>query len=280
MYLLSKTFKLKIRINRIEHAQIKEDHKMLKEISLSGKTALITGGASGIGYAIAQEMCDAGANVIIVGRRDEQLREAAKSLGNRCTWHVFDVTNYSAYEEFIQKIENNTPIDILVNNAGINNKKDYFDFTSDEFDTIVATQEKAPFLLSQTVAKHMRERKSGCIIFISSLSAILGMHEIQAYTACKSAVKGLARSLARDLGPYGIRVNSLNPGFVYTDMLKRTNLKTPERLHEIETRTPLQGFTQTKDLGMAAAFLASDAARFITGIDLVVDGGISSSFLL
>lgn len=280
MYLLSKTFKLKIRINRIEHAQIKEDHKMLKEISLSGKTALITGGASGIGYAIAQEMCDAGANVIIVGRRDEQLREAAKSLGNRCTWHVFDVTNYSAYEEFIQKIENNTPIDILVNNAGINNKKDYFDFTSDEFDTIVATQEKAPFLLSQTVAKHMRERKSGCIIFISSLSAILGMHEIQAYTACKSAVKGLARSLARDLGPYGIRVNSLNPGFVYTDMLKRTNLKTPERLHEIETRTPLQGFTQTKDLGMAAAFLVSDAARFITGIDLVVDGGISSSFLL
>ena len=112
------------------------------------------------------------------------------------------------------------------------------------------------------------------------MASILGMHEIQAYTVCKSGVKGLARSLARDLGPYGIRVNSLNPGFVYTDMLERTNLKTPERLKEIEERTPLKGFTQAKDLGMAAVFLASDAARFITGIDLVVDGGISSSFLI
>ena len=93
-------------------------------------------------------------------------------------------------------------------------------------------------------------------------------------------VKGLTRSLSRDLGPYGIRVNSLNPGFVYTDMLAKTNLKTPERLEEIQNRTPLRGFAKEKDLGMAAAFLCSDAARFISGIDLVVDGGISSSFLL
>ena len=135
-------------------------------------------------------------------------------------------------------------------------------------------------MLSQAVAERMKSRRSGNIIFISSLASVLGMHEIQAYTVCKSGIKGLARSLARDLGPYGIRVNSLNPGFVYTDMLERTNLKTPERLREIEERTPLKGFTQAKDLGMAAVFLASDAARFITGIDLVVDGGISSSFLI
>lgn len=139
---------------------------------------------------------------------------------------------------------------------------------------------KAPFELTRIVAQKMRERKSGNILFISSLASILGMHEIQAYTACKSGVKGLVRSLARDLGPYGIRVNSLNPGFVYTDMLKNTNLRTPERLRNIEEHTPLRGFAQAKDLGMAAVFLASDAARFITGIDLVVDGGISSSFLI
>ena len=253
---------------------------MIQEISLRGKTALITGGATGIGFAIAEQMYDAGANIVIAGRREGKLKEAAAKLGDRCSWYVFDVTETDKHEAFIQKLEEKAPIDILVNNAGINIKKDYFDFTAEEFDTIIATQAKAPFMLYQAVAKHMKERKSGCIIFISSLASILGMHQIQAYTVCKSGMRGLARSLARDLGPYGIRVNSLNPGFVYTDMLKNTNLKTPERLKEIEYRTPLRGFTQEKDLGMAAAFLASDAARFITGIDLVVDGGISSSFLI
>lgn len=253
---------------------------MKKEISLKGKTAIVTGGATGIGFAIASELLDADANVIILGRREEKLKEAVKKLGERCSYHVFDVTDTAHYDELISKIEETTPIDILVNNAGINNKKDYFDFTEEELDTIIATQAKAPFLFSQAVAANMKKRKSGCILFISSLASILGMHDIQAYTLCKSGVKGLTRSLSRDLGPYGIRVNSLNPGFVYTDMLAKTNLKTPERLEEIQNRTPLRGFAKEKDLGMAAAFLCSDAARFISGIDLVVDGGISSSFLL
>lgn len=253
---------------------------MMKEISLEGKTALITGGATGIGYAIAGEMCDAGADVVIVGRREEKLREAAQNLGDHCRWYQFDVTQIEEYERLLNQIEEQGTIDILVNNAGINIKKDFFDFKAEEFDRIVETQAKAPFMLSQAVAERMKSRRSGNIIFISSLASVLGMHEIQAYTVCKSGIKGLARSLARDLGPYGIRVNSLNPGFVYTDMLERTNLKTPERLRKIEERTPLKGFTQAKDLGMAAVFLASDAARFITGIDLVVDGGISSSFLI
>lgn len=253
---------------------------MLREISLEGKTALVTGGGTGIGFAIAAEMADAGADVVIVGRREEKLREAAGKIGEKCTWRVFDVTETEKYDEFFEELEKKAPIDILVNNAGINIKKDYFDFTAEEFDKIMETQAKAPFMLSQTAAKYMKERKSGCILFISSLASILGMHEIQAYTVAKSGVKGLARSLAKDLGPYGIRVNSLNPGFVYTDMLKNTNLKTPGRLEEIQNRTPMRGFAREKDLGMAAAFLASDAARFITGIDLVVDGGISSSFLI
>ena len=253
---------------------------MLQEISLEGKTALITGGGTGIGFAIAEEMADAGASVIIVGRREEKLKEAAEKIGEKCSWYVFDVTKTEEYEDFFRKLEKKAPVDILVNNAGINIKKDYFDFTAEEFDKIMETQAKSPFMLSQTAAKYMKERKSGCILLISSLASILGMHEIQAYTVAKSGMKGLARSLARDLGPYGIRVNSLNPGFVYTDMLKNTNLKTPGRLEEIQNRTPMRGFAKEKDLGMAAAFLASDAAGFITGIDLVVDGGISSSFLI
>ena len=198
---------------------------MMKEISLAGKTALITGGATGIGYAIAAEMCDAGADVVIVGRREEKLVEASQSLGDHCRWYQFDVTRTEDYGSFLDWIEEKAPIDILVNNAGINIKKDFFDFSAEEFDRIVETQAKAPFMLSQAVAERMKARKGGNIIFISSLASILGMHEIQAYTVCKSGVKGLARSLARDLGPYGIRVNSLNPGFVYTDMLRNTNLR-------------------------------------------------------
>ena len=102
---------------------------MKKEISLKGKTAIVTGGATGIGFAIASELLDADANVIILGRREEKLKEAAKKLGERCSYHVFDVTDTAHYDKLISKIETTTPIDILVNNAGINNKKDYFDFT-------------------------------------------------------------------------------------------------------------------------------------------------------
>lgn len=253
---------------------------MLKEIRLTGRHAVVTGGATGIGRAIATELIDAGASVTIVGRRLEVLRQAAEELGGQCRYRQFDVTHTAEYPELIDGIEREAPIDILVNNAGVNNKKDFLDFTAAEFDEIVATQAKAPFLLSREAAKHMKTRGRGCVIFISSLAARLGMHDIQAYTVCKAGMVALARSLTRDLAPHGIRVNSLNPGFVYTDMLKNTNLKTPERLREIENRTPLRGFTQVKDLGMAAAFLASDAARFITGVDLVVDGGISSTFLI
>lgn len=253
---------------------------MLKEISLAGKTALVTGGATGIGYAISEELIDAGADVIIVGRRREKLEEAAAKLGEKCTWYQFDVSECDKHEEFIDMLEAKAPLDILINCAGVNNKKDYLDFTAEEFDILMATQAKAPFMLSKVVASHMKERKSGVILLISSLSALLGMHQIQAYTVAKTGMLGLARSLARDLGPYGIRVNSLNPGFVYTDMLRNTNLKTPERLEQIQKATPLQGFAQTKDLGMAAAFLCSDAARFISGHDLVVDGGLSQVFVI
>lgn len=164
---------------------------MKKEISLKGKTAIVTGGATGIGFAIASELLDADANVIILGRREEKLKEAAKKLGERCSYYVFDVTDTAHYDELISKIEETTPIDILVNNAGINNKKDYFDFTEEELDTIIATQAKAPFLFSQAVAANMKKRKFGCILFISSLASILGMHDIQAYTLCKSGVKVL-----------------------------------------------------------------------------------------
>ena len=124
------------------------------------------GGATGIGFAIASELLDADANVIILGRREEKLKEAISKLGEHCSYYVFDITDTAHYDKLISKIETTTPIDILVNNAGINNKKDYFDFTEEELDTIIATQAKAPFLFSQAVAVNMKNE----ILDVSFLS--------------------------------------------------------------------------------------------------------------
>lgn len=251
---------------------------MMKEISLAGRHALITGGATGIGYAIAAEMIDAGARVTIVGRRLELLQKSAAELGSACEYAQFDITDTEGLPGFIAELEQKAPIDILVNNAGINIKRDYAEFTAQDFQAVTEIQEKAPFFLTQAVAGYMKERGRGCVIFISSLSSRLGMTRNHLYTMCKTGIVGMARSLSVDLAPHGIRVNSLNPGFVDTDLMRSTN--SPERVKSIQEKTPLRELIPRKDIGMAAVFLASDAARYITGIDLVVDGGISNAFLI
>lgn len=253
---------------------------MLKEISLAGRHALVTGGATGIGFAVAAEMLDAGATVTIVGRRPELLEKAARKLGPNCSFEQRDVTQWDELPAFVKRIEERQPIDILVNNAGINIKKDFTEFTAGEFDQVIAIQAKTPFILTQEVVKYMKPRKKGCIILISSLSARLGMVNIQPYTISKVGMMGMARSLTNELAPHGIRINSLNPGFVDTDMVRQTNVKTPERLQQIQDKTPLRRFGKPEEIGMAAAFLASDAASFITGTDILVDGGLSTSFLI
>lgn len=251
---------------------------MLNEISLKNKTALITGGGTGIGLAIAEEMKDAGANVIIVGRRVGTLKEAVKKIGEGASYFQFDVKDIEKMPAFIKEIEEKSPIDILVNNAGINVKKPFFEFTLAEYEDVLKTHATASFMLTQEVAKYMKERRKGSIIMITSLNILMGMKSLQPYSMAKAALGALSRSLTAELASFGIRVNSLNPGFTDTDMMRRTNLQNPERHAEIQAITPMQKYAAPKDLGMAAAFLASDAAGFITGIDLVVDGGISCSF--
>ena len=246
---------------------------MRNEISLEGKHALITGGGAGIGLGIAEEFVDAGAEVLLVGRRESVLREAAEHLGAHASYRTADLTEFDALPGLIADIEREFPIDILVNNAGINLKGPFLEYTPEEFDQVVAIQEKAVFFVTKEVAKYMVQRHAGSIVNISSLSARLGMPKNQAYTMCKGGIVALTRSLMMELAPYNIRVNSVNPGYIYTDMVKRINVNTPERLVVMEQATPLKRFGTAKDIGMAAAFLASDAASFITGVDLYVDGG-------
>ena len=246
---------------------------MRKEILLEGKHAVVTGGGTGIGFGIAAELIDAGADVLLLGRREDVLREAAEQLGERAAFRTADLTDFEVLPGLMEEIEQEFPVDILVNNAGINLKGKFLEYTPEDFDKVVAIQEKAVFFMTKAVAKYMTQRKSGSIINISSLSARLGMPSNQAYTMCKGGIVALTRSLMVELAPYNIRVNSVNPGYIYTDMIKKINVNTPERLVVMEQGTPLKRFGTTKEIGMAVAFLASDAASFITGIDLYVDGG-------
>ncbi len=247
--------------------------------SLKNKTALITGGGGGIGYAIAQAMLAAGATVIITGRREDALTEAANALGEQAHYMVNDVTNLPTLPDLVDRIEKkHGNIDILVNNAGINMKKSALEVTDEDFHRIVHTNLHAVFALTRECAKRMIPRKEGCILMISSMAAYYGIDRVAAYGASKSGVEGMVKILASEFSPYNVRVNAIAPGFIETSMMKNAMSSDPDRMNRALRRTPMGKFGKPEDIGNAAVFLASDAAGYITGVSLPVDGGNSSGF--
>ena len=252
--------------------------------SLTGKLALITGGGSGIGFDIARCMVAAGATVVITGRRAQPLQEAVARLneGNpkpSAHYVVNDVTERAALNELVSTIEaTHGPIGILVNNAGINMKKPALDVTDDDFDRIVHTNLHSVFSLTRACAAGMMARQSGSILMISSMAAYYGLDRVVAYAASKSAVEGMVRVLASEFSGQGVRVNAIAPGFIETAMSKTAMGGDPDRFSRAMRRTPMGKFGQPADIGWAAVFLASDAAGYITGVSLPVDGGNSIGF--
>ncbi|MEZ0611844.1 SDR family NAD(P)-dependent oxidoreductase [Fibrella sp. WM1] len=247
--------------------------------SLAGKRALITGGGSGIGFDIARCMVVAGAEVIITGRREQPLRDAVATLGETAFYRVNDVTERDALEALVDDIERTQgPIDILVNNAGINMKKPALEVTDADFDRIVHTNLNAVFSLTRTCAARMLERGSGSIIMISSMAAYYGIDRVVAYAASKSAVEGMVKVLASEFSGKGVRVNAIAPGFIETAMSKTAMGGDPDRFARAMRRTPMGKFGQPEDIGWAAVFLASEAAKYVTGVSLPVDGGNSIGF--
>lgn len=247
--------------------------------SLEGKLALITGGGSGIGLDIARCMVQAGARVVITGRREQPLQEAIHQLGERGYYRVNDVTARGALEELVDGIETELgPIDILVNNAGINMKKPALEVTDEDFDRIVHTNLNSVFSLTRTCAQRMMARQRGSIIMISSMAAYYGIDRVAAYAASKSGVEGMVKVLASEFSGNGVRVNAIAPGFIETAMSKTAMGGDPDRFARAMRRTPMGKFGQPEDIGWAAVFMASDAARYITGVSLPVDGGNSIGF--
>lgn len=247
--------------------------------SLEGKLALITGGGTGLGFAIARSMVSAGARVVITGRREQPLRDAVEALGENGHYMVNDVSDRDSLNELVSTIEaTHGPIDILVNNAGINMKKPAVEVSDGDFDRIVHTNLNAVFSLTRICATRMLERQRGSIIMISSMAAYYGLDRVVAYAASKSAVEGMVKVLASEFSDKGVRVNAIAPGFIETPMTQTAMGGDRSRFARVISRTPMQKFGRPQDIGWAAVFLASEGARYVTGVSLPIDGGNSIGF--
>lgn len=243
------------------------------------KIAVVTGGGSGLGFAIAKAFVNNNIFTIIIGRNNEKLQLAKQELGDNAAALACDLNNLAAIPLLIQNIyDTYGRIDILVNNAGVNYKKDFAEVTDEEFAQVIQTNLLAVFAVSREVVKKMLPKKSGSIINISSMAAQYGLPKVIAYSASKTAIEGMTRAMAVELSPQGIRVNCIAPGFIYSDMTATALDSDPDRKQRVFARTPMGIMGQPDDIGQAALFLADNNAKFITGIVLPVDGGNSIGF--
>lgn len=252
---------------------------MIKETGNQSKTAVISGGASGIGFAIARKFIENKIRCILIGRDEQKLAKAASVLGNTCEYVAFDITRLNEIPAMIKDIYNRfRKIDILVNNAGIHLKKPLFEVTDEEYESVIRTNQVAVFALSREIAFRMVSDKKGSIINISSMASQYGLPQVIAYTAAKSAVEGMTRAMAVELSPLGIRVNCIAPGFIETEMSANALAGDPARKEKVLSRTPMGRLGKAEEVADAALFLATESSSYITGVILPVDGGNSIGF--
>ena len=249
-------------------------------LELKNKTAVVIGGTSGIGLALAKALAQAGANVVPTGRRTEQIRSAVSAiegLGGKSLASPCDVTDHSSLEQLLQTVcITFGSVEILVNCAGRTKRMPTLEFSDADWDAIMETNLNGTARACRVFGKHMIDRHHGRIINIASLSSFVGLYEVAAYCASKGAVASLTKALAVEWAKYGVCVNALVPGVLRTDM-NAALLDGTERGREFLMRTPMKRFGQLDELAGATVFLASDAASFVTGHLLVVDGGIMAS---
>ncbi|USU07965.1 SDR family oxidoreductase [Sphingomonadaceae bacterium OTU29MARTA1] len=247
--------------------------------NLDGRTALITGGSRGIGYAIADALSAAGARVVLNARSQPPLDEAAatlRALGRTVDVAAFDVTDGSAVTDAVTKIESDVgPIDILVNNAGIQRRNPLDQFDDTDWHDLMRTNVDSVYFASKAVGRHMIVRGHGKIINIGSVQCELARPGIAPYTATKGAVRNLTRGLCADWARHGLQINAIAPGYFATP-LNKALVEDPAFDGWLRQRTPAGRWGQLKDLHGAAVFLASSASDFINGQTIFVDGGIVS----
>lgn len=249
-------------------------------LDLKDKTAVVIGGTSGIGLALAKGLAQAGAHVVPTGRREAETRSAVmavEALGQKSLAVTCDVTDKGTLEKLLQDVlAKFGSVEILVNCAGRTKRMPTLDVPEADWNAIMETNLNGTMRACRVFGRHMIERRYGRIINIGSLASFVGLHEVAAYCASKGAVASLTKSLAVEWAKFGVCVNAIAPGVLRTD-LNAALLDGTERGREFLLRTPMHRFGKPEELIGAAVFLASDAASFVTGHLLAVDGGFLGS---
>jgi gluconate 5-dehydrogenase len=248
--------------------------------SLKDEVALITGGATGLGFGIAHCMVAAGARVVVVGRRQSELDRAVAKLGRNAIGLSHDVTNFAGANDFLKQVECEVgaPVSILVNNAGVHLKKPAASVSVEEFQTVLNTHVLGAHALTAAALPGMLDRGHGSLLFTASMASLFGIPLVLPYSAAKSAYVGMVRTLAAEVSGQGVRVNAIAPGWIDSEMMRKALAGDPTRSEKILSRTPMKSFGEACDVGWAAVYLCSPAAKFITGVVLPVDGGASIGF--
>ena len=246
---------------------------------LDGQKALVTGGGSGIGFAISECLIKAGADVIIAGRREDVLKEACTKLGDRACYHVLDVADLASLPDHVAELDKaHDSVDILVNNAGNTVKKPFEDSDMAAFDEVFDVHVRGALELTRQVIRQQLVKGGGNVLFTSSMTAFISQPNVLPYTVSKTALTGVIRALTAEFAARNIRINGVAPGWIDTELYRKATAGDIPRQQKILSRIATGALGEPEDIGWACAFLASKAAKYITGQVLLVDGGAATGF--
>ncbi|WP_298731348.1 SDR family NAD(P)-dependent oxidoreductase [uncultured Subdoligranulum sp.] len=257
-----------------------QNFAMAKWYDLTGRVAIVTGGSTGLGLAITRCLVSAGAKVCVVSfEAPEQAADALAEFGDQAAFYQFDITDTDNAQALVDRIvQEQGRIDILINNAGNHCKKFIWDMTVEDYKRVLDVHLVGSFAMTKAVVPYMKEQKYGRIVFQASMTSYIGQPQVAGYSTAKAGFLGMIHTLTAELAEYGVTVNAIAPGWIDTPMFHKATDNDPPRLAKIMGRIPAKTVGDPMDVGMCAAFLCSDAARYISGSCIPVDGGALIGF--